>query len=262
MKKLWGRYLTFISLWVIILIKDVDKLARTARIKDIHGIYYINQLGTEERNLFSDDLDRDKFLSILNTSKEKNDFKLYAYCLLNPNEYHLIIGANGADISKIMKEINISYAMYVAHPSSIYRDRYRSQLIQDKDQLLSILNDIHATGKKIDSKYNSYCFFNEDISSDGLLDKIDFELLIQNGDCLIQKSECKDCIKTMEKALARLNEIANCKDLTIDELMANKPLRNDLIKQFRRESTLSLKELGKLFGDLSESTICKILNNR
>ncbi len=237
-------------------------MARIARIKDIHGIYYIKQLGTEERNLFNDDLDRDKFLSILDLSKKKNDFKLYAYCLLNPKEYHLIIGANGSDISKVMKEINISYAMYVNHPTSIYRDRYRSILIQNKEQLLSIFNDIHATGKKIDSIYNSYCFFNEDISGDGLLDKIDFTLLTQTDDCLIHKSDCKDCIKTMEKALDKLNEIANCKGLTIDELMANKSLRNELIKQFRRESTLSLKDLGKLFGGLSESTICKILNNK
>lgn len=239
----------------------MNELARTARIKDVHGIYYIKQLGTEERNLFTNDLDRDKFLALLNSSKEINDFKLYAYCLTNPNEYHLIIGANGSDISKIMKGVNISYAMYVAHPSSIYRDRYRSVLIQHKDQLLSILNEIHATGEKTDSQYNSYCFFNENRSDGGLLDKLDFKLLKETDDCLIHKSECKNCIRTMEKALDKLNEIAGCKHLTLDEVMSNKPLRNDLIKQFRRESTLSLKELGILFGGLSESTVCKILNN-
>lgn len=239
----------------------MGKLARKARIKDIHGIYYINQLGTEERNLFNDDLDKDKFLSILESSKDTNDFKLFAYCLLNPNEYHLIIGANGSDISKIMKSINISYAMYVNHQNSIYKDRYRSILIQDKEQLLSILNQIHATGKKISSMYNSYCFFNDDnIFDDSLLDKLDFELLTETEDCLIQKPECKECIKTMDKAVEKLEDIARCKGLTVDELMANKSMRNELIKQFRRESTLSLKELGKLFGGLSESTICKIIN--
>lgn len=237
----------------------MNKLARTARVKNVHGIYHITQLGTEERNLFNDDLDRDEFLSILSSSKKINDFKLYAYCLSNPNKYHLIIGANGSDISKVMKGINISYAMYVNHPLPIYRDRYKSVLIQDKDSLMSILNEIHATGKRSNSLYNSYCYFNKEISQEGLLDKLDFESLIQTGDCLIQRCKDKECIKTTEKALEQLNSIAEGKGITIKEIMANRPLRNDLIKKFRRNSTLSLKELGEIFGGLSESTICKIL---
>ena len=124
---------------------------------------------------------------------------------------------------------------------------------------MSILNEIHATGKRSNSLYNSYCYFNKEISQEGLLDKLDFESLIQTGDCLIQRCKDKECIKTTEKALEQLNSIAEGKGITIKEIMANRPLRNDLIKKFRRNSTLSLKELGEVFGGLSESTICKIL---
>lgn len=236
-------------------------MPRTARAKDDYGIYYIKQQGIKERCLFNDDIDRDKFLSILTTSKEKNDFKLYAYCLVNPNEYHLLINANGSDISKIMKEINISYAMYANYSSSIYKDRYKSVLITDKENLISILSEIHELSKKIDSIYNSYCFYNKkNLSNTELLDKEDLKSLT-DYDCFVRSTDCKNCIKTLDKGIAQFKEIAESKNLTIEELLSNKSIRNDLIKQFRRNSTLSLKELGNIFGGLSESTICKILNN-
>lgn len=236
-------------------------MPRTARVKDIYGIYYINQVGTEDRDLFCNDLDRDKFLSILRSSKKVNDFKLYAYCVSDSNEYHLVICANGSDISKIMKEINIKYAMYVNYSAPIFKDRYRSVLIRDVDHLISILNKIHATEEKCNNKFNSYCLFNDGyICDNSLLDKIDFNSLTETDDCLTEIAECKDCIKTLEEGLDKLNEIADCKGITTEELMTNKSLRNDLIRQFRRNSTLSLKELGEIFGGLSESSICKILN--
>lgn len=235
-------------------------MPRTARAKDDYGIYYIKQQGIKGNNLFNDDIDRDKFLSILTMSKVKNDFKLYAYCLTNPNEYHLLINANGSDISKIMKEINISYAIYFNHASSIYKDRFKSVLIKDKENLILILSQIHELSKKIDSIYNSYCFYNkENLSNTELLDKEDLESL--TDDCYLRNTDCNNCIKTLEKGIAKFNEIAQSQNLTKEELLSNKSIRNVLIKQFRKNSTLSLKELGNIFGGLSESAICKILKN-
>jgi DNA-directed RNA polymerase specialized sigma subunit len=43
-------------------------------------------------------------------------------------------------------------------------------------------------------------------------------------------------------------------------LIKNKEERNKMIKHFRKNSTLSLKEIGSIFGGLSESSICKILS--
>jgi len=234
-------------------------LARVARVKNEYGVYYISQLGAAERNLFSTDEDRDKFLSILALSKEVNGFKLYAYCLINSNEYHLIIGSNGSDISQIMKGVNISYAMYVNYPDSIFKDRYKSILIRDKNQLLKTLDHIHGRAGEENNVYNSYCYFDNIISIEGLLDEVDLMSLDEEDDCLVHRTEGRQCIRSMEEAMEKLSEIAHCKHLSVDQLLINRPSRNTLIKQFRRESTLSLKELGQLFGNLSESTISKIL---
>lgn len=235
-------------------------MPRAARIKDNYGVYHITQQGCDDRNLFNNDRDKNKFLSILIASKDKNDFKLYGYCLANSNVYHLIINSNGADISKIMKEINIGYAMYVDSSIPIFKDRYKSELIRDKENLLSLLKEMHENGKKIESNYNSYCFYDEDgLQTTFLLDIDDLSLL--SSDCSSIKPECKNCINTLDEAKIKLIEVAKPKGLSIEELLKDKQQRNELIKSFRRNSTLSLKELGVVFGNLSESTICKILNN-
>ena len=71
------------------------------------------------------------------------------------------------------------------------------------------------------------------------------------------ESECLDCA---EKARQKLVDMVSAEGMSIDAMLKDKELRNRLIKDFRRNSTLNLKDLGTLFGGLSESTICKILN--
>lgn len=238
-------------------------MPRLARIKDEFGIYYITQLGGSDRNLFENEKDRNKFLSILMEAKGKNDFKLYGYCIAKENEYHLIINANGSDISKIMKGINISYAMYVNAPGCLYRDRYKSQLIKDKFSLMEILSNIHTEGKKINNIYNSYCLYNKDsLFESRLVDQGDLELLEDEENCLHQKNDCQSCMRSPDEARNKLNEIAESKGINLRELLKDKPARNQLIREFRKNSILSLRELGQVFGGLSESSVCKILNSK
>jgi hypothetical protein len=193
-------------------------------------------------------------------SKENNDFILYAYCITNENEYTLILNANGSDISKIMKGINISYAMYVNQSGSLYRDRYKSNLIKDRDTLLNLIITIHEREHNTDSIYNSHCFYSRDTLSDSkLIDKRDIELFLMDETCFRQSRDCKNCINTQVEAALELKNVASSKGLSVEDLLKPNSVRNTLIKEFRKKSTLSLKDLGEVFGGLSESSICKIL---
>lgn len=236
-------------------------MPRKARIKDDYGIYHITQLSSNNTNLFNNDDDREKFLEIITSAKEKNNFRLYAYCLTKDNQYHLVINSNGSDISKIMKAINISYAMYLSTTNPLFKDRFKSELIKDRNKLMELLDELHENGKKAKSRYNSYCFYDkEGIENIELLDKEDLGSMSE--DCKNINSDCVDCIKTVEAGIDKLNNFAREKNLTLEEIFRDKQLRNRLIKDLRKTSTLSLKEIGYIFGDISESTICKILSNK
>ena len=235
-------------------------MARQARVKDKFGVYHISQEGSGHRNLFENDNDRNEFLSIVSNSKEKNDFKLYGYCLVKPNSYQLIINSDGADISRIMQEINIKFALYLDSSLPIFNDRYKSNLIRSKDKLMSILEEMHINGRKAAGDYNSYCFYDEnELRTTFLLDQEDLDSL--PDDCRSIERRDKSHIGNLSQAEAQLNRIAKLENTSLEELLRDRPRRNNLIKEFRKNSTLTLRELGQVFGNLSESTISKILNN-
>ena len=45
----------------------------------------------------------------------------------------------------------------------------------------------------------------------------------------------------------------------MDELTKNKEIRNNIIRELRKNSSLKLKEIGELVGGLSESRVSRIL---
>ena len=235
--------------------KGSEFMARQARQMDPFGIYHVTQFGGNGRNLFLSDADRMGLLEILKKAQAKFRFKLYAYCFLSDNTYHLVMDVNGGDLSKIMKSINISYAMYVKSEEQLFKDRYKSVPLKDGEDIKGIVEKLHQNSMT-STIWNSYCTY--DLLGNIKLDWV--EPLSSIEDLPDTHEECKNCIETLEDALAKLDEILKEKDLQKEMLKKEKDIRNHLIMEFRKNSTLSLKELGIVFGGLSESTICKILN--
>ncbi|MEK6264496.1 MAG: transposase [Clostridium sp.] len=99
-----------------------------------------------EVDLFKDSEDKEKYLSLIKKYKNLYDFKLYGYCLMD-NHSHLIIDANGADISKVMHGINFSYAMYFnkkhKRDGHLFKDRFKSLIIKNERYLKTLSLYIH-----------------------------------------------------------------------------------------------------------------------
>lgn len=217
-------------------------MARQARIKDAFGTYYVTQQSSGCRPLFKSDDDRQYFIDLLQKTVNKFNCHIIDYCAQNNETYHLIIDVNGGDLSKIMKSINIAYGMYATCQGKLFKDRYKSQLIVNAHMLAAIRENIKDSIAETGG-YSSFCVS---------------EIL----PCKDAKEEtCSDCITSSDQAYQHLAAIATSYQRTLEEILKDKPVRNDLIKEIRRTSTLSLKTIGQVFGGLSESTVCKILGN-
>lgn len=96
--------------------------------------------------LFKDAEDKKKYLSLVKKYKTLYNFKLYGYCLMD-NHLHLIIDANGSDISKVMHGINFSYAMYFnkkhERGGHLFRDRFKSIIVANDRYLKTLSLYIH-----------------------------------------------------------------------------------------------------------------------
>ena len=63
----------------------------------------------------------------------------------------------------------------------------------------------------------------------------------------------------MEQAIDKAIELGKTQNLSLDQIIYDKKKRNEMIKIVREASTLTLKQIGEIFGGLSESAVSKIL---
>lgn len=121
-------------------------MARKPRIKAEDAIFHVMCKSITEVNLFRDDEDKEKYLLLIKKYKKLYEVKLYGYCLMD-NHVHLLIDANGADISKVMHGVNFSYAVYFNkkynRDGHLFKDRFKSKIIYDEKYLKTVSLYIH-----------------------------------------------------------------------------------------------------------------------
>jgi putative transposase len=121
-------------------------MPRTAREKSPDAMFHIMSRSISELDLFRDDEDKKRYMNIVRRYKGKYKIKIYAYCLMD-NHSHLMIDANGADISKVMHGINLSYARYYNKKYNryghLFQDRFKSKVIKNNGYSVRLSAYIH-----------------------------------------------------------------------------------------------------------------------
>jgi putative transposase len=269
-------------------------MPRCARKKGEYEIYHVIQRGNEKKPIFYDDKDRKRYLEILQKNQAKYDFKIYAYCLMD-NHVHLLMASNGSDISQVMKSINVSYVMYINRTyvrcGHLFQDRFRSEIIADDAYALQVSKYIHLNPVKAGlvanpEKYqwSSYVEYMEKPQViDRLVDR-SFVLGILDSDLSsarkqyleymglseLQQSPCHDMVSSTRTVEREMMSMEECRALIGKHIYLmhaqaggrgkENSERNRLVKELRRNSNLSLADIGKLVG-LSESRVSRILKS-
>ena len=253
-------------------------LPRQKRKFSLSKIYHIIVRGNERKNIFIDGEDRKKIIQILADKKKKNEYILYAYCLMN-NHLHLLLKEEGDNISRIMKRINTAYAYYfnkkynrVGH---VFQDRFRSESVENDLYLISLIRYIHNNPVKAkivnqphQYKWSSYSLYlreqknivdKEEIlnlfSPDkskaiGLFTEFSYQ---QNNDTFIDYQEVFREVKeitSIEKAKEYVSRYLKEKGLQIESLKnkANKEYRDKLIIELKTKTNLSTREIANVLG--------------
>ncbi len=127
-------------------------MPRTFRLKSEESLYHIICKSITEIDLFKNSDDKTNYLLLIKKYKLIYNFKLYGYCLMD-NHLHLIVDANGADISKIMHGINFSYAMYFnrkyKRKGHLFNDRFKSKIIDNERYLKTLSLYVHNNATDI-----------------------------------------------------------------------------------------------------------------
>ncbi|HOL16824.1 MAG TPA: transposase [Bacillota bacterium] len=274
-------------------------MPRQARIKSTFSIYHVILRGNEGKKIFFRKRDKTRFLEILHKVVKKYNCHLYSYCLMNNHIHLIIYdnGNDISIIVKSLATRYAMYFNKAYHRKGhLFLDRFRSEIIDNDDYLLRASRYIHNNPVKAfladsaaDYHWSSYHHYtgntteyqdlvNTDkvlkIISNNLTDArceyirfvdqappdtdIDKFIDVDEGETTAAAEE-KEYIQNLEAAGKRISELMAQKKISRTELSVNRKKRNEIIREIRKNSALTLKEIGSMFA-LSESAVCKILN--
>ncbi len=114
-------------------------------IEDKNAIYHIIGKGVEGIDIFTDDVDRNKFLQLLQRAVNFHKVHLFSYVLMDTH-FHLLLKTEEANLSQAMQLLNSSYAHWfnIKHirKGHLFQDRYKSHLILNSLYLYSVASYI------------------------------------------------------------------------------------------------------------------------
>jgi REP element-mobilizing transposase RayT len=110
------------------------------------AIYHIIIRGIDGIHIFTDDIDRNKFLQLLQKMVDPHKIHLFSYVLMDTH-FHLLLKTEEANLSQAMQFLNSSYAHWFNYKhirkGHLFQDRYKSYLILNLQYLLSISSYIN-----------------------------------------------------------------------------------------------------------------------
>ncbi len=121
-------------------------MARQKRIHYIEAIYHVMLRGNYRQIIFTDDIERIYFYSLLQKMVENYGCKIHLFCLMS-NHVHMVIEVKKIPLSKIMQTLLSHFSNYCNKKNNrvghLFQGRYKAQLIQNEKYLLELCYYIH-----------------------------------------------------------------------------------------------------------------------
>ncbi len=136
---------------------------------EIAGFYHIVNRGVEQRVVFKEKEDYEKFETLMCMYAKNHRITIHNYCLMS-NHYHLLIEITQPNLSKFMRQLNMNYAIYFnkkyKRTGHLWQGRYKSWYVTDEAYLYSLMLYIEQNPLKADIvpvlekyPYSSYSHF-------------------------------------------------------------------------------------------------------
>jgi len=144
-------------------------MARPLRIEFPGAFYHVMNRGNTGMDIFESERDREKFLEYVGKAVVRYEIKVHTYCLMSTH-YHILIETPHANLSQVIKWINVSYSIYFNRKrrrcGHLFQGRFKAVLV-DADQYLKHLsryihlNPVRAgmVGHCKDYRWSSYPVF-------------------------------------------------------------------------------------------------------
>jgi REP element-mobilizing transposase RayT len=121
-------------------------MPRPSRIEFPGALYFVSARSMPDQPLFQDNIDRRRFLEIIDAAVKRYTLSLHAYVLLDDG-YRLLLETPLGNLTKAMQYVNSHYTAYAntrrKRTAQVFKGRYSSSLIDKDRYLLKLVRYIH-----------------------------------------------------------------------------------------------------------------------
>lgn len=251
-------------------------MPRTGRNKSKTKIYHLILRGINKQTIFEDDEDRIKLIQTIQECKNRSSLELYAYCLMS-NHIHLLLKEGKEDLGITMRRLGAMYVYWYNWKydrcGHLFQDRYKSENVEDKNHLLTVLRYIHQNPFKAGivndiSKYR-WSSYPEYTGNAGMTDTsfilsifsendakaterfTEYHKTIQTEKCLGMDESKRIYDDEAKQIIVRISGMS----LPSRIQLLDHNIRNEFLKKFKKEG-LSTRQIARLTG-ISRNIVLK-----
>ena len=220
-------------------------------------LFHVMVQGIKKERIFINEREKLEYIKLINQFSETYKVKIIAYCIMD-NHAHLLVYTKSINgLTEYMHRLNTSYAIYYNKNKNrvgyVYRDRFKTQLIKDREHLLNCIIYIHNNPVKAgicilpkQFKYSSYELFmskkNENILKSLFIDKYEYEKAhinkrINNMNFLEEEEQLEKEIKD------DIDYYLKEKNISLNELKFNNELLFPIAKKLKEQYGLSKSKI-------------------
>ena len=126
-------------------------MARPPRIELPGATYHVTQHGIEDRKIFRDDVDREKFLAFFKDELARSRWTCLAYSLMSTH-YHLLIRLEKETLSSGFQRLNGRYAQWFNHRYArrghLFERRFRDVMVESDSHRYEASRYIHLNATR------------------------------------------------------------------------------------------------------------------
>jgi putative transposase len=141
-------------------------MARPLRLEHEYATWHLTARGNEQRDIYRDDIDRERFLLLLAQTIVRFGWNLFAWVLMS-NHYHLVVQTPQPNLSRGMHWLNSRYAQWFNRRHDrrghLFQGRFHGKLVEKESYLLTVaryvvLNPVRAglVDNPADWRWSSY----------------------------------------------------------------------------------------------------------
>lgn len=249
-------------------------MPRNSRNFLLSNFFHIMVQGINKEYIFSESIQRDKYLSIITEKVKDYSISIISYCIMHNHAHMLLHSQNGNEISKFMLRVNTTYAKWYNDKKErvgyVFRNRFLSEPILNYKYLYNCISYIHnnpveanLVDKPDEYEYSSY---NDYVKKTGIFSSELLNLLSlseSNYLHILSKSNAQMNLKKNDIIISIppekiINEYLSNKKIEKIELLKDRELIRELIYVLRSKTNLTIVDISKCLK-INRSKIYRIL---